>query len=146
MLRRLAPRVVIGAATLLFATASCGGDDDGDSGAGSAATTAEAPETSDVTAVPGGPRSAEEAAQALYDAWRAGDHAAAQDVSEMDAQTVLFTTPGADADWTFQGCVEGDAERVFDCAFSYEGGAATMRTALTGLYGWRVLAVTFTAD
>ncbi len=146
MLRRLAPRVALCAATLLFAAASCGGDDEGGSGAGSAATTTGTPATSDVTAVPGGPQSAEEVAQALYDAWRAGDHVAAQDVSEMDAQTVLFATPGADADWTFQGCEEGDAERVFDCAFSYEGGAATMRTALTGLFGWRVLAVTFTAD
>ena len=129
---------------------SCGGDDDSGGEPSSDASSGAADEdgstpTPDATAKPGGPQSAEETAQAFYEAWRAEDHEAAQEISEMEAHTTLFATPGADADWTFQGCEEA-GERIFDCAFSYEGGSAQMRVALTGLYGWRVLAVSFTAD
>lgn len=146
--RRLPAIAVLCAATVL-GVAACGDDDSGgeppsESSAG-AADEEGATTTPDATAKPGGPQSAEETAQAFYEAWRVEDHEAAQEISEMEAHTTLFATPGADADWTFQGCEEA-GERLFDCAFSYEGGSAQMRVALTGLYGWRVLAVTFTAD
>lgn len=146
MTRRLAVTVALCVAFVLLA-GSCGdegGGKDGAEGANRAGpSTVSGP---DVTAKAGGPQSAEEAARALYDAWRADDHVAAQDVSEMDAHRTLFATPGEGADWAFQGCDGAGADRVFDCAFTYEGGAAQMRVALTGLYGWRVLEVAFTAD
>ncbi len=148
MTRRVSTALALCIALLTLA-ASCG-DDDGDNaggdGDGASATTSTAAAASDATASAAGPQSAEEAAAALYEAWRAEDHVAAQDVSEMDAHTKLFATPGEDADWAFQGCEAGDADRVFECAFSYEGGAASMRVALTGLYGWRVLDISFGAD
>lgn len=86
----------------------------------------------------------EEASQALYNSWVAGDQAAARRCASESAVATLFTNSGAGASYTFQGCY-GDPG-VPTCGYSYEGGAAIFTLNGTEAAGWKVVSVGYVAD
>lgn len=90
--------------------------------------------------------SAEAAAKSLYAAWRKYDRQAARRVASSIAVNQLFKTrPTKDApQWQFQGCDKRPGG--YDCSYSYEGGAATMRVTGSARAGYLVKSVKFIAD
>lgn len=142
MLRTITvPAALVVSAALLLT--GCGDDGDDDTGGGGAETTittfpGEVESLPDPTAVPGGPQSAEEAAQELYDAWQAGDAGRANRVSEGETVDRLFRRAPADFEWTLEGCEETATERIWTCTWAGDG-EPTMTVAFTRGYGWRVV-------
>jgi hypothetical protein len=86
----------------------------------------------------------EEASQALYNSWVAGDQTAARRCASNGAVATLFATSGAGASYTFQGCY-GDPG-VPTCGYSYEGGAVIFTLNGTEAAGWKVVSVGYVAD
>lgn len=142
MLRTITAPAALALSAALLLT-GCGDDDDNDAGGDETTTTittfpGEVESLPEPTAVEGGPQSAEEAAQELYDAWQAGDAGRANAVSEGETVDMLFQQAPEGIEWTLEECEETGTERVWSCTWSGEG-APTMTVAFTRGYGWRVI-------
>ena len=154
------------AASLLFALAACGGDDEDPSAAAtptpqpevttaapesqpppseapSQAPPSQAPASSEPNPGPtAGKATPEEAAQAFYAAWGELDRRAASGFATQAAIDEAFSGQRAQAD--FVGCEEeGDH---FACFFYYEGGGLGMTVVDTDAYGYIVTDINYVAD
>ncbi len=86
------------------------------------------------TSTPATPADPQAYAQTLFDAWAAGNRAAAAPVADQAAIDSLFATPSSEAAaYTFSGC-EGAAGSIF-CTWTRAGAqlAMTVRDATGGL-------------
>jgi hypothetical protein len=143
-------------ALVVIGVSACSGDDDQDVDAGGTTTSVETTATTDPTVTTGsdgstvttgsGPAGAspEDASQRLYDAWVAGDEAAALEVADQSAVDDLFAeTP--DAEYTLSIC--RGSETVADateCDFSDGGGGIlTFLVEGNGEDGYRVTQLGF---
>lgn len=145
MLRTITVPAALALSAALLLT-GCGDDDSGTGGEEETETTittfpGEVEALPEPTAVEGGPQSAEEAAQELYDAWQAGDAGRANEVSEGETVDMLFQRAPEEVEWTLDGCEETETERIWSCSWSGEG-APAMTVAFTRGYGWRVIGLT----
>ena len=86
----------------------------------------------------------EDAAQGLFNAWKAKDRAAAANYAANAAITHLFSE-GSPEGLQFQGCSEGESEG-FDCGYTYEGGALIMHVSGSEADGYKVVSTSFIAD
>jgi len=88
-----------------------------------------------------GTTDAERTAQKLYQAWKAGDRAAALKTASQPAITSLFTHSATLPNLQFRVCENRDTG--FDCFYSFEGGGMKMQLEKGGSTGYRVESVNF---
>jgi hypothetical protein len=137
---------------VVLGVAGCGGGGDDEETTSSSttlvATTLAPATTADTTPVTVGIicNVPEDAATTLFNAWTAGDQAAASRCATPEAVGTLFAHPGAGAQWTFQGCNGGNDPGVPICQYSYEGGAANFTENGSEATGWKVVSVGYIAD
>lgn len=81
--------------------------------------------------------------QQLYQAWQAGDRAAALNNASATAVNVLFNHSKDLSNWQFRLCEPRAGE--YDCFYSFEGGGVTMRVAGQPTTGYNVQSVNFVA-
>lgn len=88
----------------------------------------------------------EDAAQALFNAWKAKDRAAASKYASDMAVKTLFEEGSADG-LEFQGCNkdEGGGDS-YNCAYTYEGGSVFMLVTGNDADGYKVAGAGFVAD
>jgi hypothetical protein len=105
-----------------------------------AATTA----SPDATGDPQKLTSPEEAAQHLFDSWKAGNKTEALKYADQAAVDEVFSRPYTGPDPEFMGC-DHEVDHYF-CRFRYEGGSTTYRVDGGNSAGYIVTEVTQTAD
>jgi hypothetical protein len=81
--------------------------------------------------------------QQLYQAWQAGDRAAALNNASTAAVSVLFNHSKNLSNWQFRVCEPQAGE--YDCFYSFEGGGVIMRVAGQPTTGYNVQSVNFVA-
>lgn len=86
----------------------------------------------------------EDAAEGLFNAWKAKDRAAASKYASDTAIKTLFDEGSAEG-LEFQGCYESDGD-YYNCAYNYEGGSVSMMVAGSDAGGYKVTEVNFIAD
>ena len=97
--------------------------------------------------VPANRATPQAAAKEFYRSWRNHDRVRARKVAGARTVQKLFRTRANGPGWAFQGCNEFDTpDPHFDCAFSYEGGAAIMTVSDSDAFGWFVTGIRFQAD
>ena len=132
---------------LLAFLAACGGT----SGTETRPTPA-APQTSEVPTGSPAPRASEpprltrpeDSALHLFEAWKAGDRAAALEFAQPEAVDEVFSRPYTGPEPQFQGCAH-DVDHYL-CNFYYEGGATIYRVDGGSSAGYYVTEVTQVAD
>ena len=88
----------------------------------------------------------EDAAQGLFNAWKAKDRAAASKYASDMAVQALFAE-GSPEGLQFQGCDRGEGEDAgYNCGYSYEGGALIMVVTGNDTDGYKVTGAGFVAD
>ena len=88
----------------------------------------------------------EDAAQGLFNAWKAKDRAAAKKYASDIAISALFDEGSAEG-LQFQGCEKDESESdQYNCGYTYEGGAAIMRVTGNDTDGYKVTGAGFVAD
>lgn len=102
------------------------------------------------TAPPQGEVTPLASAQALIDAWEAGNSSAAGRVAEVPAVQALFRTPYSSSSGLsglqYRGCAANSAfQSAMTCSYQYEGGSMHMIMSQTGTL-WRVNRIEFIAD
>lgn len=141
MLRRVAVLLVA-----FIAAAGCTQDDPVIEGspAPAASATASAEPTASATVDPQKLTDPEEAANHLFEAWKAGDKAKALQFADQKAVDEVFSRPYTGPDPEFMGC-DHEVDHYF-CRFRYEGGSTTYRVDGGVSAGYMVTEVTQTAD
>lgn len=102
-----------------------------------------APTTSTVVA-PSRPASPEQAAQGLFEAWKAKDRGRAANYATERAIEQLFGSRGGPEGMEYQGCEPEGAQ--FSCAWRYEGGGLIMTVQDAPGGGFVVELTRFVAD
>ena len=88
----------------------------------------------------------EDAAQGLFNAWKAKDRAAASKYASDMAVKTLFDEGSAEG-LEFQGCnKDEDGGDFYNCAYTYEGGAVFMQVTGNDADGYKVTGAGFVAD
>lgn len=88
----------------------------------------------------------EDAAQGLFNAWKAKDRAAASKYASDMAVKTLFDEGSAEG-LEFQGCNKDEDEAdSHTCAYTYEGGAVFMQVTGNDADGYKVTGAGFVAD
>jgi hypothetical protein len=98
----------------------------------------------DATGEPQKLTSPEEAAQHLFDSWKAGNKTEALKYADQAAVDEVFSRPYTGPDPEFMGC-DHEVDHYF-CRFRYEGGSTTYRVDGGNSAGYIVTEVTQTAD
>ena len=89
----------------------------------------------------------EDAAQGLYNAWKAKDRAAASKYASDIAVSTIFSGDGSPEGLQFQGCDKAEGEDAgYNCGYSYEGGALIMVVTGNDTDGYKVTGAGFVAD
>jgi len=86
----------------------------------------------------------EDAAQGLFNAWKAKDRAAASKYASDVAIKALFDEGSAEG-LEFQGCNESDGD-FYNCSYTYEGGSVFMMVLGSDADGYKVTEAGFIAD
>lgn len=87
----------------------------------------------------------EDAAQGLFNAWKAKDRAAASNYASDIAVRALFDEGSAEG-LQFQGCEKDEGGDYYNCGYTYEGGAVIMQVSGNETDGYRVTGAGFVAD
>ena len=88
----------------------------------------------------------EDAAEGLFNAWKAKDRAAASKYASDIAVQTLFGE-GSPEGLQFQGCDKAEGEDAgYNCGYSYEGGALIMVVTGNDADGYKVTGAGFVAD
>ena len=87
----------------------------------------------------------EDAAQGLFNAWKAKDRAAAKRYASDIAISALFDEGSAEG-LQFQGCEKDEGGDYYNCGYTYEGGAAIMQVSGNDADGYKVTGAGFVAD
>ena len=88
----------------------------------------------------------EDAAEGLFNAWKAKDRAAASKYASDMAVKTLFGE-GSPEGLQFQGCDKAEGEGAgYNCGYTYEGGAVIMVVTGSEADGYKVTGAGFVAD